>query len=100
MARPPLFKLVPVYSHCDILSSFLIDLSLAFVRTTYGTMNEWMKMKDQARTIPKHVPITLTDANWREIKAVRKPLNMGTATVGCKPFPDSTNLTKPSADMP
>ena len=81
-----------MYSH--ILSSFLIDLSLVFVRTTYGTMNEWMKMKDQARTVPKHVPITLTDANWREIKGVRKPLDMGIiATLGCKPFPDSTNLT-------
>ena len=43
------------------------------VRTTYGSMNQWMKMKDSAtpRTIPTHVPITLTDANWREIKNVR-----------------------------
>ncbi len=36
--------------------------------TTYGNMNEWMKMK--GNIVPSHVPVTLTDGNWKEVKDV------------------------------
>lgn len=47
-----------------------ITFVLRICRTTYGKMNEWMKMPG-GRDMRSGIPVTRSDANWKQAAKVR-----------------------------
>ncbi len=56
----------PSFILCNGLKSSMPTFAF---RTTYSGMNSWMGSQG-GRTVPRNIPVTLSDGNWKEIKFV------------------------------